>query len=184
MNKIRESFASDNQIIDEPKIETPLDISRSRFTKASQQKKILNKRLESKAQGAHEEILSRKEKMFSLTRQFMMLLKDTNLPENKGPSKKAIEKSVLDDLAQFAMQINAEEDFEPEDPDMPLPPRKSMGSISMIMLLFKAAFQLRDSNNQLSFLLDKMYKEKLDLEDRVEELEKKLSMGGTANEKK
>ena len=182
MSDIRESFASDNVSIEDKKINSPLDASKSRFSREANEKKTFSERLETKAHEVHTDMISKKEKMFSLSRQFMTILTDTNLPENKGPAKKGIEKSVLDDLANFAMQINIDEDIEPEDPNMPMPLRRSMGSITMIMLLFKASLQLRDTNNKLTFNLEKVHRNNLLLEQRVKELESKLSIDGLRDE--
>ncbi len=81
------------------------------------------------------------------------------------------------------MEINADEDMEPEDPNKPLPPRRGMGSVTMIMLLFKATLQLRDSNNKLTYHLEKMHRDNLTLHQKLKELESKLSIGSAPNEK-
>lgn len=77
---------------------------------------------------------------FALGSSFIKIMEDSVLVENKSPLSISLEKETLAKLVEFAKTVNNAE-------SEPL----GMGSVSLIVLLFKSSLMLRDKLNLLEF---------------------------------
>lgn len=101
---------------------------------------------------------------FDLGKEFLGLMKDKTLPENKGPIAANLEKEVLNKLINFSIMVNTDQN-EPE----------GMGSIGLVTLLLKTSLVFRDNYNRLEYNYELINKKSETLQKRIEELENKLS---------
>lgn len=77
---------------------------------------------------------------FTLGSSFIKIMEDSTLAENKSPMSLSLEKENLAKLVEFAKTVNNSE-------SEPL----GMGSVSLIVLLFKSVLMLRDKVNKLEY---------------------------------
>lgn len=105
---------------------------------------------------------------YELGTEFTKLMLVTKVAENLGPYERSFEKEIVRKLIDYAITVN-NDDQEQE----------GMGSVSLITLLLKTTFKMRDKMNQLSY-------ENHLLERRVQHLEKSIlsSKTQTADESK
>jgi hypothetical protein len=89
----------------------------------------------------------RNKTVLSLAQEFMTLIRDRTLPQNKSVMAKDIEQQTVVKLANAALIIN-QDDSEAE----------GMGSIAMINLLFKVVLAQRDKLNELEYELAQLKK--------------------------
>lgn len=83
-----------------------------------------------------------KAKAADLASQFNRTMADKTLPQNKNMFQKEIEKEILSQMVQLAIDIN-------NDPGE----KEGMGSLSWIVLLLKTCLSQRDKINQLEYQL-------------------------------
>lgn len=81
-----------------------------------------------------------KAKAADLALQFNKTLADKTLAQNKNIFQKEVEKEILSQMVQLAIDIN-------NDPNE----KEGMGSLSWIVLLLKTCFSQRDKINQLEY---------------------------------
>ncbi len=93
---------------------------------------------------------------YELGTEFTKIMADTRLAENIGPYERSFEKEILRKLINYAITINS-------DPHE----QEGMGSVSIITLLLKTMFNMRDKMNESS------YNNHL-LERRIQQLEKTI----------
>lgn len=141
-NGPRLSFESDE--IEPATKNVKLDSKKSRFAKQAETKQIFEK----KVTEVHEKMVGRQQLIFELGKQFLDLLKDKTLTENKGPMHQSLEKEVLGKLTQFAIEVNNDENE-----------GEGMGSISMIVLLFKSMMIMRDNCNRAEYKIEQLEKQ-------------------------
>lgn len=84
-----------------------------------------------------------KAKAADLASQFNKTMADKTLVQNKNMFQKEIEKEILSQMVQLAIDIN-------NDPNE----KEGMGSLSWIVLLLKTCFAQRDKINQLEYQLN------------------------------
>lgn len=96
---------------------------------------------------------ARNKAMIDLAQQFVGLVKDRTLSNNKGLVAKDVEQQVVSELTSAALVIN-QDDSEAE----------GYGSIALINLLFKTALLQRDKLNSLEFELQNLKKKLSSLE--------------------
>lgn len=77
---------------------------------------------------------------YELGIEFTKLMSDTRIADNIGPYERSFEKEIVRKLINYAITVN-NDDQEQE----------GMGSVSLITLLLKTLFKLRDKTNQLSY---------------------------------
>lgn len=134
---------------------TKLDNKKSRFT---QEKEAI-----SNFENTVEQTIQQNEDFqklaFNLGSSFIKIMEDSTLPENKSQTTISLEKENLAKLIEFAKVVNNSE-------SEPL----GMGSVSLIVLLFKSSLMLRDKLNQLEF---KNYQ----LEKKLEQIQAKNESG-------
>lgn len=90
---------------------------------------------------------SYKVKAADLAMQFNKAINDKTLKENKSIFVKEMEKELLTNMAQLAIDVNNDQ-YEQE----------GMGSLSWIILLLKNSLSQRDKINQLEFLISQLEK--------------------------
>lgn len=88
-----------------------------------------------------------KSKAADLAMQFNKSMSDKTLAQNRNPFQKELEKDLLQQMAQLAIDIN-------NDPNE----KEGMGSLSWIILLLKTCFAQRDKINQLEYAVSQMEK--------------------------
>lgn len=143
-NEPRISFESDSEEIEPATKNVKLDSKKSRFARQAETKQ----NFENKVTEVHDKMMGRQQLIFELGKQFLDLLKDKTLAENKGPMQQSLEKEVIGKLTQFAMEVN-NDDNEGE----------GMGSISMIVLLFKSMLIVRDNYNRVEYKIEQLEKQ-------------------------
>lgn len=121
-----------------------LDTKKSRFAKQAETK--IN--FEKKVDEVHNTMVSRQQQVFDLGKQFLELMRDKTLPENKGPMQTSLEREILNKLTQFAIEVNNDENE-----------GESMGSISMIVLLLKSSLIMRDNYNKMEYKVEQLEKQ-------------------------
>lgn len=85
-----------------------------------------------------------------LSSKFIQIMNDKTLKQNKNIFAKEIERELLTQMAQLAIDINNDQNE-----------KEGMGSLSWIVLLFKTCLNQRDKINQLEFNFSQLDK-KLD----------------------
>lgn len=85
-----------------------------------------------------------------LSSKFIQIMNDKTLKQNKNIFAKEMERELLTQMAQLAIDINNDQNE-----------KEGMGSLSWIVLLLKTCFSQRDKINQLEFNLSQLDK-KLD----------------------
>lgn len=113
-----------------------IDNSKSIFSQKKKTEEEFNQAVESKIE-QNEEF---QKSAFILGSNFIKIVEDTTLPENKLQTTLSLEKETLTKLVEFAKVVN-NTDSEP----------LGMGSVSLIILLFKSTLLLRDKINKLEF---------------------------------
>lgn len=93
---------------------------------------------------------------YELGTEFTRLMSDTRVSDNIGPYDRSFEKEIVRKFIDYAITVNNDDQE-----------KEGMGSVSLITLLLKTAFKLRDRINQLS------YDNHL-LERRIQHLEKSI----------
>jgi hypothetical protein len=96
---------------------------------------------------AEEKVLSYKERSAKLAVEFLELIKDKTLKQNKTIFSKEMEKELLLKLVGVSIEINND----------PLE-KEGMGSLALITLLFKTVLMQRDRVNELEFILSQLTK--------------------------
>lgn len=76
-----------------------------------------------------------------ITQKFFDLLKDKTLVENQSPIQKNFRKEVLEDMLNFAINLNNDDMEEQND----------MGSVALISILLKSNLALKDFANKLEY---------------------------------
>jgi hypothetical protein len=92
-----------------------------------------------------EKIKARRQRAVELSAKFWELIKDQYLPDNKGPIRKSTETELLQNLINYAVEVNLDEHEQ-----------EGMGSMAMITLLLKTCLYLKDQNNLLKYKLDQL----------------------------
>lgn len=134
-----------------------LDKNKSRFAR----KPEIRKTFEEKVEEVHQQRTGYRQQLFELGKQFLNNLTDRTLVQNKGPIKQSLEKEIHNKLVNLAVEINNDSN-EQQD---------GMGSISLIVVLMKCIFMLRDRCNQLEFEIESL-QSKLNKDAYAAELDK------------
>ncbi len=100
-----------------------------------------------KVKQAVDKNISYKEKAASLATQFKKMMQDKTLPQNKNVFAQGLEKEVLANMIQLAVEIN-------NDPNE----QEGMGSLTWITLLLSSCLSQRDKINQLEYLISDLQK--------------------------
>lgn len=85
------------------------------------------------------------ERLAGLSRQFLNVIKDKTLTENKNLIAKSVEDDLVRDLLSLSQEINEDQDE-----------IESGGSNGLCMLLIKAVFYQRDRINNLEYQLSQI----------------------------
>ncbi len=102
---------------------------------------------EKKVQEVQEQSSAYKRRAADLFVQFNKTLMDKTLPQNRNVFNVETEKEMLQNMLQLATEIN-------NDPNE----QESMGSLTLITLLFKACLAQRDRINQTEYSIDVLNK--------------------------
>lgn len=103
-------------------------------------KKISQEDFDKKVQDIQEKSHSYKRRASELAIQFKKIIEDKTLPQNKNIFANEVEKELLANMIDLAIEINND----PNEQD-------GMGSLSWITLLFKTALSQRDKLNKLEY---------------------------------
>lgn len=126
-----------------------LDNSKSRFAKKPEEQRHSKDDFQNKINEHQNKEIEIKEKIASLSTQFVSFIKDQTLAENKSPIKLDLEKDISRQLVNLCLELN-NDDTQPE----------GIGSAGMIMLLLRTTLIQRDIINNISHELDQI-KQKL-----------------------
>lgn len=96
--------------------------------------------LDRQVKDIQQKVSHHKAKAADLATQFNKSMNDHTLPQNKNMFQKEMEKDLLSQMVQLAIDIN-------NDPHE----QEGMGSLSWIVLLLKTCFSQRDKINQLEY---------------------------------
>lgn len=88
---------------------------------------------------------SNQTKAAELSSQFFQLLNDKTLKQNKSVFAKEMERELLTKMIQLAIDVNNDQNEQ-----------EGMGSLSWIIVLFKACLSQRDKINQLEFAISQL----------------------------
>jgi hypothetical protein len=114
----------------------------------SMPKKPTQEEFEQKVKTVQEKVSANKVKAADLAVNFGKILSDKTLPQNKNPFQKELEKEVVAQMVQWAVDVN-------NDPNEQY---DGMGSMAWITLLLKVAISQRDKINQLEYLVSLLEK--------------------------
>jgi hypothetical protein len=122
-------------------------------------KKPTQEEFESKVQKIQETSGGYKAKAADLAVQFKKLVDDKTLAPNKNVFAKQLEKEILTNMAELAVEIN-------NDPHE----QEGMGSLGWVILLLKTILGQRDRINNLEYTISLLDK-------KIEQLNKTIDMG-------
>lgn len=111
------------------------------------------------AKQAHERSMEYKNRAFTLGKTFIELISDKTLIENKGSIAQNAENQVVSDLAKLAIDMNNDETQD-----------EGMGSIGLVVLLFKTVLSQRNRINALEYKLQKIEKTSVSVQSRDPEV--------------
>lgn len=124
-----------------------------------------------------EDVTTRLQQYFSeahdLGIQFLNLIKDKNLQQNKGPIQKSLEREVCNKLHSYVERVNNDDQH----------PQNDMGSASVITLLLAVTLKLRDRCNETEFKLKETADECAFLKRELLEIKAKVSSSPPTLEK-
>lgn len=140
----RYSFESSTEPTEPGPRAVKLDGNRSRFAKQVKTKQNFEKI----ADAAFDKMQDRQQKALEMGAQFINLMKDKTLVQNKTPTDLSIEKEILSKLITFNIEVNNDE-MEAE----------GMGSTVLLQLLFSSSINLRNKCNQLEYRLEQLEKQ-------------------------
>lgn len=132
-----------------PRVGLKLNNANSMFAK--DEKKPSKVESEKSAREAVNRSQQYKERAAELVNQFVKILNDKTLENNKNIFSKDLEGEVINKFIQLAIDINLDED---ED--------DGMGSVGLINLLLKCLLMQRDKINNLDFVINQL-KNKVDI---------------------
>jgi len=125
-------------------------------SRARQEQKQVRQDFRKRAVETHNRLEGHLKDAFELGMEFTNLMADTRVPENIGPYDRSFEKELVRKLISYAITVHADGQEQ-----------ERMGSVSLITLLLKTTFKMRDKMNQMSYDHHK-------LERRVHQLEKSI----------
>jgi len=123
----------------------PVEGSPSMFDKKP--KPPTQQEFEKKVQEVQEQSSAYKRRAADLFMQFNKTLMDKTLPQNRNVFNIETEKEMLQNMLQLATEINNDSNEQ-----------ESMGSLTLITLLFKACLAQRDRINQAEYSIDVLSK--------------------------
>lgn len=106
---------------------------------------------------------SLKQMAIQLSQEFLKLLEDKTLPENRGPMEGSLKKEHLKKWENYILQHNNPAEWDLETPE-------GMGSLSGILIAFHSILKLKDRINYLEYKLAQLHQEKSDLQAQITEL--------------
>lgn len=113
-------------------------------------KKVSQEEFLNKAKSVNEKLNKYGERATDLALKFKKILEDKTISQNKGILAQEAEREVLNSLVDLGIDMNVDEHEE-----------DGMGSIGLIVLLFRSLMIQRDKINQLDynlFMLNKQFK--------------------------
>lgn len=113
----------------------------------SMPKKPTPEEFDQKVKRVQERASHYKAKAADLATQFNKSMADKTLPQNKNMFQQELEKDLLQQMVQLAIDIN-------NDPNE----KEGMGSLSWITLLLKTCFSQRDKINRLEYAVSQLEK--------------------------
>lgn len=138
---------------DDKKLKTGLKIdnSKSKFSP----KKYID--IEASARNISKKMEGRKQLAYELGIKFLDILKDRTLSKNKNEMTRSMEKEIVSNLVQFAVDTNNDESE-----------LEGMGSVALCTLLFRANLRMRDVLNDADYKMaqhaEQIKKMKLEIE--------------------
>lgn len=139
---------------DSPAAGLKIDNSKSRFAPKEPDVDV-----EAAARAIGRKIDNKKEMAYKLGLKFMNMLKDRTVTQNKNQITKSMEKEVVSNLMQFAVDTNNDENE-----------LEGMGSIALSTLLFKSVLYVRDVLNEADYKMAQQAKQIRELEKKIENL--------------
>jgi hypothetical protein len=137
-------------------------------SKSSLAKKQVAENFNQRVSETHKRLEGNLKSAYELATEFTRLMADSRIEDNVGPIDKSFEKEIIRKLINYAIQVNSDENEQ-----------EGMGSVSLITLLLKTLFKMRNKMNQMA------YNNHM-LEIRLTNIEKSIasSPADTANETK
>jgi hypothetical protein len=137
--------------------------------KVSNQKSIFDGKIKPPSQEDFEEMVQKKQdrkngykqKAADLAIKFRKTMEDKTLPENKNSFMKDIERDLLTDMINLAIEINSDQSE-----------TEGMGSLSWITLLMKTILAQRDKINILEYNVENLNKKINTLEVSLDKMKK------------
>lgn len=122
-----------------------LNNDNSRFAQKAELEKIERKNFENQVEEHLKTESELAKKISELGSQYMNLIKDKTLNENKGPIQLEIEKSLPKEMASLSLDLNNDQTQ-----------AEGVGSIGLILILLKVSLLQRDLINELSYEVYKL----------------------------
>jgi uncharacterized membrane protein len=113
-----------------------------------QHRQDLRERFEKLADQAEATHIDRRQAAYDIARKFITSIRDRQLTRNKSVLVKDVETEIRRDLVTFATEINNDQNEELD----------CLGSMAVLNLLIKVAFEQRDRINELEYQLVQMDK--------------------------
>jgi cell division protein ZapA (FtsZ GTPase activity inhibitor) len=110
--------------------------------------------LDRAASEIHQKSQDRQQEIFELGSRFVEMMKDRTVPTQKGPVAQSVEREVLQQLINFAIEVNTDLNE----------PKEGMGSVSLLTLMLKVSLLMRDKHNVLEHKIHQLEQRLLQLE--------------------
>lgn len=146
-----ESTISDEEAEEQLNSGLKLKPSRNRLAQKKVQQDFQKRVMET-----HKRLEGNLKSAYELGKEFNQLMNDTRLAQNIGPMEQSFENEIVRKLVNYAIAVNGDEQE-----------KEGMGSVSLITLLLKTMFKMRNKLNQLSY-------DNHNLERRINQLEKSI----------
>lgn len=137
----------DSEQPEQPKKVGLKNVSSQKSIFESMPKKPTPEEFDQKVKRVQERASHYKAKAADLAMQFNRAMSDKTLPQNKNMFQQELEKDLLQQMVQLAIDIN-------NDPNE----KEGMGSLSWITLLLKTCFSQRDKINRLEYAVSQLEK--------------------------
>lgn len=128
---------------------------------AAPPKPVSQQQFQQQAIEEHERRAIRAKETLEAARQFIKILEDKTLPDNKMPAAIAVESEILSKLINLADETNQDEKE-----------HESWGSLGLIMILLSQCQKNRDRANVAEYNFEKLTEKVEKLEETIRQLEK------------
>ena len=123
------------------------------------------KEFETEARKVNETLNSYNDRALKLAIDFRRIMNDTTLPQNRNVLSKELEREIITNLMQLAIDINTDQ-YE----------KDGMGSVGVEALIMNQLLTLRDRNNFLEFTLEQLTRKMKEMEAELLVMKKSVPM--------